>query len=71
MRNDIPNEPGPLLLTARQAAQVLGISPRTLFSLTKNGDLPVVRFGRLVRYSPNDLRDWIESHTEGGGSNDQ
>jgi excisionase family DNA binding protein len=52
----------PMLLTARQAAKVLSISERTLFSLTKSGSITAVRFGgRNVRYDPADLRAWIDS----------
>jgi excisionase family DNA binding protein len=49
----------PMLLTARQAARVLSISERTLWSLTKDGQIPAVRIGRAVRYDPEDLRRWI------------
>lgn len=52
----------PLLLTVRQAAKMLSISERTLWGLTKSGDIPAVRFGgRNVRYDPADLRAWIDS----------
>jgi excisionase family DNA binding protein len=52
----------PLLLTCRQAAKILSISERTLFSLTKSREIPAVRFGgRNVRYDPADLRAWIDS----------
>jgi len=55
----------PMLLTARQAAKVLSISERTLWGLTKAGDIPAVRFGgRNVRYSPDDLRAWIQKRSE-------
>lgn len=55
----------PLLLTARQAAKILSISERTLWGLTKTGDIPAVRFGgRNVRYSPDDLRAWIQRRSE-------
>ena len=51
----------PMLLTARQAAKALCMSERTLYSLTKAGDIPAVRFGgRNVRYDPRDLDDWIQ-----------
>ena len=57
------NEPTiePMLLTVRQAAKVLSISERTLFTLTQDGQIPAVRFGRSVRYDPADLRRWIEA----------
>jgi excisionase family DNA binding protein len=55
----------PMLLTARQAAKVLSISERTLWGLTKSGDIPAVRFGgRNVRYSPDDLKAWIHRRSE-------
>ena len=49
-----------LLLTPRQAAKALSISEKTLYNYTKSGDIPVVRFGRCVRYAPDDLKRWIE-----------
>jgi excisionase family DNA binding protein len=54
-----------LLLNGRQAAKALGISERTLATYTKSGLLPVVRIGRSVRYSPDDLRQWIKKSTVG------
>lgn len=51
----------PMLLTSRQAARMLAISERTLWSLTKDGQIPAVRFGRSVRYDPRDLNAWIQS----------
>jgi excisionase family DNA binding protein len=53
----------PFLLTARQAAKLLSISERTLYAFTKDGTLPVVRLGRSVRYSLEDLREWIRGHS--------
>jgi len=50
-----------LLLSPREAAKLLSISERTLFTLTKAGEIRAVRFGRNVRYDPADLRAWIES----------
>ncbi|UCC99945.1 MAG: helix-turn-helix domain-containing protein [Phycisphaerales bacterium] len=49
-----------LLLTPREAARTLSVCERTLYGLTKSGDLPCVRIGRAVRYSTNDLRAFIE-----------
>ena len=49
-----------LLLTSRETAAALGICERTLYGLTKRGDLPVVRIGRAVRYSVDDIVAWIE-----------
>ncbi|MHC4877290.1 MAG: helix-turn-helix domain-containing protein [Planctomycetota bacterium] len=49
------------LLTTQEAADVLRISMRTLWSLTQDGDIPSVRVGRSVRYDQGDLADWIAS----------
>ena len=49
------------LLTVREAADVLRVSERTLWTLTKSGALPSVRVGRSVRYDQNDLAEWIAS----------
>jgi excisionase family DNA binding protein len=49
------------LLTPREAARVLAVSERTLWGLTRSGQIPCVRIGRSVRYDPADLRRWIES----------
>jgi excisionase family DNA binding protein len=50
----------PLLLSPRDAARSLAISPRKLWDLTKRGEIPKVPCGRLVRYDTRDLLAWIE-----------
>lgn len=49
-----------LLVTPREAAKALSICEKTLWSLTKCGELPAVRIGRSVRYDVADLRAFIE-----------
>jgi excisionase family DNA binding protein len=57
-----------LLLTAREAAAALAVSPRTLWGLTyPRGPLPAVRLGRSVRYPADALRAWIAAQQMGGG----
>lgn len=73
-----PNQPGiapgndqdaaRLLITSREAATLLSISERTLWTLTNKGDLPCVRIGRSVRYDPRDLEVWIERHKSADGA---
>jgi excisionase family DNA binding protein len=50
------------LMTSREAAAVLQISERKLWSLTKpRGPLPAVRVGkRSVRYAPDDIQRYME-----------
>jgi excisionase family DNA binding protein len=49
-----------LLLTADEAAECLAISPRSLWELTKNGDVKSVRVGKgAVRYAVSELRRFV------------
>jgi excisionase family DNA binding protein len=50
------------LLRPREAAAVLSVSERTLWSLTwPRGPIRPVRVGRAVRYSVADLQRWIDA----------
>ena len=53
------------LLTEREAAEILRVSPRQLQMMRYRGDGPVfVRLSRRsVRYSPGDLADWVASRS--------
>ena len=50
-----------LLVSAKDAAQMLGISPRLLWTQTHKGTIPCVRIGRTVRYSVADLNAFIDA----------
>jgi len=54
-----------LLLKPADAAKALAISARKLWSLTAGKQVPHVRLGKSVRYSPDDLRAWVESQKIG------
>ena len=55
------------LLTREEVCDRFGIPKRFLELVSSRGEGPtVVRFGRLVRYRAGDVRDWIESCTDGG-----
>ena len=58
------------LLTRREAAQWLGVSPQTLavWASTKRYDLPMIKIGRYVRYRVEDLERWLANHLEGGAA---
>ncbi len=53
-------EPMKRLLRPDEAAALLTISPRTLWTLTSEGKIPAVRLGRSVRYDVRDLEHAIE-----------
>lgn len=57
----IATKSGIVLLTPKEAAATLGISPRKLWSLTASGDVPCLRIGRSVRYDAADLADFVET----------
>lgn len=51
------------LLSRREAAEYLGVTPETLavWHCTKRYPLPVVKIGRLAKYRKSDLDAFIES----------
>lgn len=55
-----------LLLSAHDAAAMLSVSPRTLWTVTvPRGDLPFIPIGkRGKRYTVADLEEWIARHRE-------
>ncbi len=48
------------LLTPKQAAARLAISPRKLWALTKSGQIKATRISRCVRYSQPELAAFVE-----------
>jgi len=58
-----PNLPHALplrLLTPAEVAEILRISLRSVRRLIKDGKLPIVRIGRLVRIRPEALARFID-----------
>ena len=54
------------LLTDTEAADRLGVCPRTVWTLADTGQLPRVKFGRSVRYDPKDIAAFIEWRKQRG-----
>ena len=58
----------PLALRPREAAKALGISPRFLWQLTQDGQIPCVRIGsgkrKSVLYPWADLQAWLDNREE-------
>jgi excisionase family DNA binding protein len=49
------------LLTARDVAERLGVSPETVLRWTRRGDLPAFRLpSGQIRYREDDLEAWLE-----------
>ena len=47
------------LLTSADVGELLGLSERSLRRHARSGVLPIVKFGRSVRYHPSDLRKYL------------
>jgi predicted DNA-binding transcriptional regulator AlpA len=58
-RDDLSVTPQPRLLKRREAARMLGISERLLWTLSSSGKVPVVRLGRRVLYDVRRLEALI------------
>lgn len=54
-----------LLIGAAAAAELMGVSARTLWTLTDSASLPHVRIGRRVMYRPESLRAWLAARERG------
>lgn len=56
---------GDVLLTARQVADRLGVTPETILRWTRRGDLPGFKLGTALRYCEADLDAWLAEHATG------
>ncbi|OHB67881.1 MAG: hypothetical protein A2Y76_11345 [Planctomycetes bacterium RBG_13_60_9] len=54
----------PLLLTPRQAARLLNISEKTLYTVTRTGRIKAVRIGHAKRYTMADIQAFIDAAKE-------
>ncbi len=51
------------LVTPADAAKVLATSVRALDHRRRNGEIPFIRIGRLVRYNLADIHAYVAEHT--------
>lgn len=59
---------GPLL-TARELAELLGVSSETVLRWTRVGDVPAIRLpGGAIRYRPDAIEEWLERRTTAGAA---
>ena len=61
----------PLVVDAKTASKMIGISERTLRTLTRQGELPVVRIASRVLYRPEDLNEFIRSRSKRESNGEQ
>ncbi len=51
------------LLNSNQAAQFLGVHPRTLQRMVLRGEIAAVKVGKLWRFVPSAVQDWVAQHS--------
>ena len=51
------------LLSLKEAARHLNISPHTLYTMVSQRRIPFVKIGRLVKFDPAALERWIKEQT--------
>lgn len=54
--------PAPLLVTVKQAGQMLGLGRTSIHHLVRSGQLKPVRIGAAVRFSVEHLREFVDAH---------
>ena len=59
-------DPPAALLTVRQAAKQLSLSPSAIHNYISSHQLPVIRLGRAIRIQPADLAEFISAHRQNG-----
>lgn len=47
------------LLTAKEAAKILGVDKRMVYRLIEKGDIPAVKIGKVWRIEPKELKEFI------------
>jgi len=53
------------LLTVKQAAAILSVSPKTLYSWSALGEVPSVKLSGCVRFEGEVLSQWIKGKRQG------
>ena len=52
----------PILLSAKEVADWLGVSRKALYAMVERGEVPavcIVRIGTRLRFAEKELKDWI------------
>lgn len=56
--------PEPLTYTVEEAAAALGCGRDSMHRLVRQGDIPHVRFGRVIRIPRQALAEWLLTEAE-------
>ncbi|MDE3181354.1 MAG: helix-turn-helix domain-containing protein [Acidobacteriota bacterium] len=55
-----------ILLTSKEASEVLKIHPKVLERMAKRGEVPALKVGKFWRYRATTLDAWINSRLQSG-----
>ena len=58
----------PMFINATLLAQLFGVSRASAYELMREKGFPSFRIGKRILVSKEDLKTWIESRTEKGGT---
>jgi excisionase family DNA binding protein len=50
-------------LTTKQAAEMLGLHPMTIYKWSRTGRIPTLRLGGALRFDPQSLAVWLEARS--------
>ncbi len=53
------------LLTIKEVAHLLRLTPQTLYKMLKQGDIPAVKIGSQWRFDAEQVRTWLLSRSSG------
>ncbi|NLX21649.1 MAG: helix-turn-helix domain-containing protein [Phycisphaerae bacterium] len=64
--NILKGTPSPLRLAlrTREAAEAIGVSERTLWTWTQQGDVPFIKRGKATLYPIRELTAWLSSQVQ-------
>ena len=52
------------LLTIKEVAKLLRLSPQTLYKMLEHGEIPAMRIGKQWRFERDSVRDWLQTRGE-------
>lgn len=55
-----------IAITVTEAAKLLGMCSKTVYTLTRRADFPAFRAGGRIVISVEGLREWVKKQAEGG-----
>ncbi len=62
--NNLDNELHDCLWTVRDVAEFLKIHPKTIYEWVARGEIPFLRIGNRLRFSPTELTRWVSARKE-------